>query len=54
MHRLFTLAHSGHGHTDGQALLHWIVEPSHLPFFLAALCGVAAGALIVIHSRSRR
>lgn len=49
-----TLAHGGHGHTDGHTLLHWIVEPSHLPFFVAAVCAVAAGALFVARRRARR
>ena len=38
----FVLAHGGHGLTDASTLLHWLVEPQHLPVLLV----LAAGALI--------
>lgn len=47
MHRMFTLAHGGHGHTDAHSLLHWIVEPAHLPFLIAGLCAAAALTLAI-------
>jgi len=30
------IAHAGHGHTEGQSLLHWLIEPTHLPLTIAA------------------
>jgi hypothetical protein len=33
------IAHAGHGQTDGFSLLHWLIEPAHLPLTIAA--GVA-------------
>lgn len=41
--RTLVLGHSGHGLTDAATLLHWLVEPQHLPLLLLAL---AAGALL--------
>jgi len=31
------LAHAGHGSTPGDSPIHLLVEPTHLPFTLAAL-----------------
>ncbi len=47
-----TLGHSGHGLTDGHSLLHWLVEPAHLPLLLLALAGaVALGAFALRRRR---
>ncbi len=46
------LAHAGHGHTEGQSLLHYLVEPAHLPFTLATAAVVAG--LIIWRVRRRR
>lgn len=37
-----SLAHGGHGLTDATTLLHWLVEPAHLPIVLIAAIGAAA------------
>ncbi len=31
-----TLAHEGHGSTDGSSLIHYLLEPAHLPYTLTA------------------
>lgn len=36
------LAHAGHGVTDGHSLLHYLIEPAHLPFTVAAAVVVLA------------
>lgn len=41
---LTTLAHAGHGTTEGQSLLHYLIEPSHLPFTVAAATVIVVGA----------
>jgi len=47
------LAHAGHGSTAGDSLIHLLVEPTHLPFTLAAL--VVAVALVgwVVYKRRK-
>ncbi len=46
----FTLAHGGHGLTDATTLLHWLVEPAHLPLVLLA----AVGGLALLRWSRRR
>jgi len=46
------LAHAGHGHTEGASLLHYVVEPAHLPYTLAAAAVVVG--LIVWRVRRKR
>lgn len=53
MRALVALAHGGHGHTDGRGLLHWLVEPTHLPLSIAGLLALAALALAVARRRTR-
>jgi hypothetical protein len=50
---LSILAHAGHGHTDGNSLLHWLIEPAHLSLSIAAALVFAAG-LGVVAWRKRR
>jgi hypothetical protein len=42
---LHLLAHAGHGKTDGTSLLHWLTEPVHLPYTLAAAALIVAIAV---------
>jgi len=36
------LAHAGHGSTEGHSMWHYLIEPSHLPFTLAAATVIVA------------
>lgn len=42
------LAHAGHGHTEGTSLLHWLIEPVHLPLTLAAAVLIAGLSLLAL------
>ncbi len=46
---LFTLAHAGHGHTEGTSLLHYLIEPAHMPY--AVGLGVVVIAIAVVGLR---
>jgi len=51
-----TLAHPGHGATEGGSLWHYLVEPSHLPFTIAAataIVGVVAWSIVRARRSSR-
>ncbi len=45
------LAHAGHGHTEGNSLVHWLIEPAHLPFTLAAAAVVVGVAFWAVRRR---
>jgi len=48
------LAHAGHGVTDGDSLLHYLIEPAHLPFTIAGgMVVVAALAWSLGRTRQR-
>lgn len=45
---MYLLAHSGHGTTDGGSLLHYLIEPAHLPFaIIGAIALMALGGWVV-------
>ena len=46
------LAHAGHGVTEGHSLLHYLTEPAHLPYTLAAAV-VAIGVAVWFVRRKR-
>ncbi len=48
------LAHAGHGHTEGTSLLHYIVEPTHLPFTLAAAVVVVGLGVWAVRRKRRQ
>ncbi|MBX7107594.1 MAG: hypothetical protein K1X61_03000 [Chitinophagales bacterium] len=39
------LGHEGHGHTDGNTITHYFVEPQHLVFVLGLAAVVIAGTI---------
>lgn len=45
------LAHAGHGSTQGNSLLHWIIEPAHLPLTFCAAVLIAGLALLAMRRR---
>ena len=50
---LYALAHAGHGTTEGSSLLHYVIEPAHLPFVLAAAVVVCVAVWAVRKSRRK-
>lgn len=51
MNHFIALAHAGHGHTDG--LAHWLAEPQHIPFVIAAVGVVGVLAIVAVSRASR-
>lgn len=45
---MVTLAHGGHGHTSGNSLWHYLIEPAHLPYSLALGTVVVAGVAFAV------
>ncbi len=46
-------AHSGHGHTDGESLLHYLAEPIHLVVLLTAVIILALlGHRFIVHKEA--
>jgi hypothetical protein len=43
-----TLAHGGHGHTSGDSLWHYLIEPAHLPYSLSLAALVVAGVAFAV------
>jgi len=39
---MYLIAHAGHGVTEGGSLIHYLTEPAHLPFTVAAVVVVIA------------
>ena len=46
------LAHVGHGHTDGNALVHYLIEPAHFPFAIAGLAMALAIYMLVVRRKT--
>ena len=47
---LFTMAHPGHGNTDGYTIIHYFLEPQHA---IITLSIIAVVALIILRERKK-
>jgi hydrogenase/urease accessory protein HupE len=47
-------AHSGHGHTDGNSLIHYLMEPMHAMFLVAVVLMIAFSSIYLILKMKKR